>query len=83
VIENQANPPREENGDRQKRHGMDKKRRKKMANARAEVRQNEVRLCPSVLIPDKKCKYGENCHSEHSIDAYMKIRPNDIGLFSN
>lgn len=58
---------------------MDKKRKKKMAEARAEVNRNEAKLCPSVLVPTKKCKFGENCHAEHSVESFMKLKPNDIG----
>jgi hypothetical protein len=58
---------------------MDKKRKKKMADARAEVNRNEIRMCPSIFVPNKKCKFGENCRAEHSIESYMKVKPNDIG----
>lgn len=60
--------------------GMNKKRRREMSNAREETRKKEIRICPSVIIPNKKCKFAENCRDVHSIEAFMAIRPTDIGL---
>jgi tRNA-dihydrouridine synthase 3 len=56
---------------------MNKNRKREMANARREAKN--IRLCQSIISPEKKCKYGENCKSEHSIEAYLKAKPDDIG----
>ncbi|KAH7729938.1 dihydrouridine synthase domain containing protein [Aphelenchoides avenae] len=70
-------PPTEKR--KQRHRGMDRQREQKMAKARHEVRLNSVRLCPSMLIPGRKCKFGENCNAEHSVEAYMKGKEDDIG----
>lgn len=52
-----------------------------MAKSRAEIRQNSIRLCPSILIPDRECRYGERCTAEHSVEKYMSSKPPDLGMF--
>ncbi|KAI6175924.1 TRNA-dihydrouridine(47) synthase [NAD(P)(+)] [Aphelenchoides bicaudatus] len=77
-VENK-NEEKPQNDKKFKKHGIDKQRKRKMNQARAEVNRNEVRLCPSVVTSSRKCKYGENCRFEHSIDAYMKTKQPDLG----
>ncbi|CAD5228781.1 unnamed protein product [Bursaphelenchus xylophilus] len=61
------------------RRGQDRKREKKMAHAMADVRLNSVRLCPSLLIPGRECKFGAKCNALHDLGEYMKQKPADIG----
>uniref|UniRef100_A0A7E4UQF9 tRNA-dihydrouridine(47) synthase [NAD(P)(+)] n=1 Tax=Panagrellus redivivus TaxID=6233 RepID=A0A7E4UQF9_PANRE len=72
-VETRANVPRN------KRRGVDRGREKKMTKARADIRAKTMRLCPSVLIPDKDCRFGEKCTCEHDIEVYLAQKPKDLG----
>uniref|UniRef100_A0A9J2PXF8 tRNA-dihydrouridine(47) synthase [NAD(P)(+)] n=2 Tax=Ascaris TaxID=6251 RepID=A0A9J2PXF8_ASCLU len=67
-----------ESGKKIKRRGVNRERGKKMAKARAEVRERHTRLCAS-MVTNKPCKYGDKCTSLHSIDKYLAIKPADLG----
>ena len=73
-------PVVERNGnERGRQRGQDKKREKKMAHARVQMRNNQQRLCPSVTVPGKICKFGDKCTAEHSIEKFLETKPEDIG----
>ncbi|CAD5229917.1 unnamed protein product [Bursaphelenchus okinawaensis] len=60
------------------RRGQDRKREKKMAHAMADVRQNSMRLCPSMLIPGRECRFGAKCNASHDIKDYVAKKEEDI-----
>ncbi|KAE9548212.1 hypothetical protein FO519_008573 [Halicephalobus sp. NKZ332] len=64
---------------RKDRRGIDKNREKKMAKARAEIKSKLVRLCPSVLLPGRTCRYGDKCNCEHSVEKYLGQKEPDLG----
>ena len=70
---------RGEKRNKKDRRGIDKNREKKMAKARADIRKKLIRLCPSVLLPGKTCKYGDKCFCEHSVEKYLGQKEPDIG----
>ncbi|KAI6239616.1 TRNA-dihydrouridine(47) synthase [NAD(P)(+)] [Aphelenchoides fujianensis] len=37
------------------------------------------RLCPSLLVPDRECRFGAKCNAEHSIEAYLQSKQPDLG----
>jgi len=39
----------------------------------------DKRLCPSVATKHGTCSFQENCKFLHDIEAYLKIKPEDIG----
>lgn len=54
------------------------------------IRQNSIRLCPSMLFTvdddtdvriNIQCKFGDNCHSEHSRERYMQCKEPDLGSY--
>lgn len=50
-----------------------------MKNAKVEAMKHEIRLCPSILNPNRACRFGDKCRAEHSIENYIKTKPEDIG----
>ncbi|KAI6207051.1 TRNA-dihydrouridine(47) synthase [NAD(P)(+)] [Aphelenchoides besseyi] len=64
---------------RSEHRGMDRKREKKMSQARAEVRSKTARLCPSLIHADRECRYGAKCNAEHSIETFMQTKTPDLG----
>uniref|UniRef100_A0A914YTX3 tRNA-dihydrouridine(47) synthase [NAD(P)(+)] n=1 Tax=Panagrolaimus superbus TaxID=310955 RepID=A0A914YTX3_9BILA len=69
----------ETDGQKERKRGQDKKREKKMAHARNDMRKSTVRLCPSVTLKGRICKFGDKCTAEHSVEKFMEQKPEDIG----
>ncbi|TKR95562.1 hypothetical protein L596_009713 [Steinernema carpocapsae] len=62
-----------------KYRGMDRDRGKKMAKGERDARLQNTRLCLSVIHSDRKCKYGNRCVAEHTLEAYLEKKPEDLG----
>ncbi|CAJ0579650.1 unnamed protein product, partial [Mesorhabditis spiculigera] len=62
-----------------KAKGMNKDRLKEMARMTTNVRAASARLCPSVYMPNVKCKHGEKCTSEHDIGTFLARKEADLG----
>ncbi|VDK17279.1 unnamed protein product [Anisakis simplex] len=69
---------RDESGKKIKLRGVNRERGRQMTKARAEMRKQNVKLCPS-LISNKECKFGDKCKSLHSLDEYLSVKPPDLG----
>ncbi|TKR95563.1 hypothetical protein L596_009713 [Steinernema carpocapsae] len=50
-----------------------------MAKGERDARLQNTRLCLSVIHSDRKCKYGNRCVAEHTLEAYLEKKPEDLG----
>uniref|UniRef100_A0A914PZC8 Uncharacterized protein n=1 Tax=Panagrolaimus davidi TaxID=227884 RepID=A0A914PZC8_9BILA len=48
----------ERDDQKERKRGQDKRREKKMAHARNDMRNASIRLCPSVLLKGRICKFA-------------------------